>query len=233
MGKLFLPPMPLRFPPVLPLPCCNIAMISPMAPTPPPPPLPPPPPPPNAPESVSELLRTIPGGIIPGGIMRSLSSPSCPRLLVLPGSSESKKDLSEAAEAATSAAACADAPARPVVPSYAGCGAPPGVSTQHGAGRPPPMSKTRSIRNAPCCSSWSSMPTVDGSTLKTNSPSARMKLTDSWHMTRSAQSTPIRITAISPRLVTRVCTRNALGPSAGSVTTNTCPWSDIMLDRGV
>jgi hypothetical protein len=63
---------------------------------------------------------------MPGGIMRSASSPSCPLLLVPPASSESKKALSELAEAADSDAACAAAPARPFAPSYGGCGAPAG-----------------------------------------------------------------------------------------------------------
>ena len=63
------------------------------------------------------------------------------------------------------------------------------------------------------------MPEVFGPTLNTNAPSGRSSPTESWHMTRSAQSTPIKITAVSPRLVTRVCSVNFLGPSEGSVIT--------------
>ena len=63
------------------------------------------------------------------------------------------------------------------------------------------------------------MPLVAGPTLNTNAPSGRSSPIESWHMMRSAQSTPIKITAVSPRLVTRVCSVNFLGGSEGSVIT--------------
>ena len=100
-----------------------------------------------------------------------------------------------------------------------GCGDPPGVSTHTGPGRPPPMSNTRLIFSAPCWSSWSrTAAALPAPSLKTNSPSARSKETASWHTTRSAQSIPVRSTAVSPRLVTRVSIWNSFGPSDGSVT---------------
>ena len=63
------------------------------------------------------------------------------------------------------------------------------------------------------------MPAVDGASLNTKLPSGRSKPTLSWPMTRSAQSRPVRMTAVSPRLVTRVWMENFLGPSEGSVVT--------------
>ena len=130
----------------------------------------------------------------------------------------SKKALPDASAASEAAAWCALLAAAAPAPSNAGCGAPPGVRTQTGPGRPP-RSTTRSTLSAPCARSWSRIPAVPGPSLNTKWPSSRSNGALSWHMTRSAQSTPMRITAVSPRLVTRVWIVNCFGPSEGSVTT--------------